>query len=438
VLYEGSVIEPIDPYYYLPDINSSVVDPQKGAFVGWREDDIYDNLAIAEAEMGSVYINVQYLKGVYATTSIYDTDSSGRNDHSSVYLADMESSYTQKVHKIWMYRKIVPKDYGLGDSEVPEIWMFCVAGDSVLICCQPLELGYSLFPVCVCAPDYSGHEVLPVSRLEITSGFQHVMNFYQNTAIANILQAMNMMLVVDPKMVNVNDLRSPSPGKIIRTRMPMWGQGVKGAVEQLAIQDMTGTHMNNLAMAQAMSRTASGAVDSVQGIQRQGGERVTSSEFNSTRGAALSRLQKSAMLVSMQSLYPTALMYAYNSQELMSSSTYVQMLGRQEEVLRAEYGQVDQSVLVSPMDLDVAFDVEVSDGSIATNQDGQSWVNLSAQVAQNPEVFAAVDSTRVFLHIARLLGEKNAHDFLKKVPVSANVVADGQTEGLVPVGEAGL
>jgi len=436
VLFEGSVINPIDPYYYLPDIHSGVVNPDKGGFVGWREDDIYDNLMIDEADNGSLYINVRYLEGLDTTTAIYCADATGRNFHTGIYLEGTSSNYTQKVHKVWMYRKIIPFDYGLGESKTPEVWLFCVAGDAVLICCQPFGLGYNEFPVTVCAPDHYGHEMVPVSRLEVASGYQNLMNFYQNTAVANILQGMNLMLVVDPKIINVNDLRTPSPGKIVRTRMPMWGQGVKGAIESVPIPDVTSTHMTNLMAAQQMSRTASGAVDAVQGVQRQGGERVTSGEFNATRGAALSRLQKSALMCSLQAMYPAALIYAYNTQELMSLDTYVKVMGHQEEVLRKEYGWDNEMIQVSPMDLEITFDVEVSDGSVISAQDPNIWNNLLSVVSTNPEVFAAVDSTRVFLHIARLMGEKNAHDFLKKGPLPvAEVVPNGETEGMTPVEE---
>ena len=39
------------------------------------------------------------------------------------------------------------------------------------------------------------------------------------------------MLVVDPYLVNINDLKDPQPGKLIRLRRPAWGRGVDKVVQ---------------------------------------------------------------------------------------------------------------------------------------------------------------------------------------------------------------
>ena len=66
--------------------------------------------------------------------------------------------------------------------------------------------------------------------------------------IANVRKAINDMLVVDPYMVNIHDLRKPGPGRLIRLRRAVWGRGVKDAVGQLEVRDVTQGHVSDAMM----------------------------------------------------------------------------------------------------------------------------------------------------------------------------------------------
>ena len=62
VIFEGNILENIDPYRYLPDPNVSVHDVQRGAFVGWLSTESYVDLLSKEQYGEGEVFNVKYLR----------------------------------------------------------------------------------------------------------------------------------------------------------------------------------------------------------------------------------------------------------------------------------------------------------------------------------------------------------------------------------------
>lgn len=414
VLFEGTEMEPIDPYRYLPDPNVPIAEPQKAEFLGWTATMSYTNLLNMEGEEGSILFNVREMEYRPGHSCIYAGDTSGRNTASG--MSDPRNNTDAVLHPIetiWMYWNLIPSDWGLGDNDTPEKWMFGLAGDEVVIAAWPIDLDHGMYPVAVCAPDAGGHEMMPVARLQLMAGLQKVINFYFNSHVLNVRKALNNQFVVDPKRINMRDVLRPGAAKVIRTRRPLWGQGIKDAIEQLQVQDVTQNHMNDLFAARDLSRNYSGAVDSLQGIQRTGGERVTAAEFTETANNAVSRLQKTTMLTSWQGMYDMALMYAYHTQQFMSQESMMRSTGIMGERLKMEMGLFDQSMMVGPADISIAFDVRITDGSSEKLGNPVDWVQWANLLSSFPELQQTMDITRIFLHIARVMGENNAQDFLR-------------------------
>ena len=426
-MYEGTVLDCIDPYCYLPDPDAPIAEPQKAEFLGWKEQTSYIKVLSEESESGSVLFNCRYLAELQGTSCIYPSDPSGRQENSTTNRRDT-SGATRPIDRIWMYIDLIPAEHGLGDGDEPEKWLFCVAGDEIVTACWPTELIHNMFPVAVCAPESGGHEQTPISRLEIVYGLQEVINFYYNSHVFNVRKALNNNFVVDPKIINVNDLTRRGAGKIIRTRRVVWGRGVKDGIEQLKVDDVTSGHMQDLLQTREIMKNSSGAVDSLQGVQRTRGERVTAAESTATRGSALSRLQKATMIISLQSMEDVGLFYAYHTQQFMSQDTYVQMAGRMQEVLMMEYGipmgngqvvgpdgmPMPEQMLVTPYDLNVGFDVSVLDASFENGDSPEDWALVMDKIAQHPELSMTMDITRIMLHVLRLMTKQDGHEFLRK------------------------
>lgn len=441
LLFEGNALSPIDPYMLLLDPNISSVDVQKGEFVGWIDRTNYMTLLSEESNNpDSGLFNVKYLKQKLNKRSILALDESGRQDRygGSTTQANI---YTSPVDVIKMYITLIPKDWELSDSEIPEKWYFELASDDVIIRCEKADHYHGMYPIALASPEFDGYSITPIGRIEVLYGLQHTLDFLFNSHISNVRKAINDMLVVDPYLVNIEDLKDPKPGKLVRLRRPAWGRGVDKVVQQLAVNDITRLNIqDSIYITQWMDRI-SGADQSMMGALRQSGpERLTSAEFQGTRGSAVSRLQRLSSLIGLQLMQDIGTMFAVHTQQYMSRETYVKITGRYAEQLQAIFGE-QRTIQVTPYDLAINYDVIVRDGSIPGGNFSSAWIDLFKVIGTTPELMQQFDVTKIFMYIAQQMGAKNVEDFRRnlnqaqpQVMPDETVLNEAQKGNLIPLG----
>ena len=440
--FEGNALENIDPYLFLPDVNVAVHEVQKGEYCGWVNRTNYYDLLTEETRDSDLF-NCRYLKTLQGLrTTIYPNDGSMRNLKTGISQTE-NTGITFPVDRIYMYIKLIPKDWELGSSEYPEIWQMGLASDEVVIKCRPAGFDHSLIPITTCAPDFDGYSAVPLSRLEVLQGLQTTLDWLFNSHIANVRKAINDMIIVDPFLVNIKDLESPEPGKIIRTRRPAWGRGVKDAVQQLAISDITRGNIADSSWIVQWMQKISGADDSMMGSLRQGGpERLTGAEFKGTRTGAVSRLERVARIIGIQAMQDIGYFFASHCQQLMREETFIKVSGEYIGVLLDEFGMPDRGRLaVSPDQLDINYDVIPRDGSVPGGNYSEFWLQTFNILAQNPELAQKFDVVRIFKHMARNAGAKNVNEFVRQganinpmIQQDQQVAASVQQGNLIPMG----
>jgi hypothetical protein len=456
VLFEGNALENIDPYLSLPDPNVPIHKLQDGEFFGWVEKTNFVNLLTKEKNDGD-YFNVRYLGGVNKkTTSIYGYDKSDRERKWSSPRHDRYHTSggggkgqavqdgggaTNPCDVINMYIKLIPREWNIGNSEYPEKWLFSVAADSVIVRAKPLDLDHNKFPVAAGAPDFDGYSAIPVSRLEMLNGLQRVLDWMFNMHVANVRRTMNDQLVYDPYLINSADINSTEAGKRIRIRQPGWGRPdiARGAVFQIPVSDVTRQHVADSSWIVQWQQKIGGADDSAMGALRKGGpDRLSSAEFQGTQAGQTSRLGRIARVFGLQAMQDIGMMFACHTKQLMSEDQYVKITGRWQEVLLKEYGvdaiKANQGkITVSPFDILVNYDVIVRDGSVPGGNYSPVWIKLFEIISKDPELRNEYELGRIFQHIARNNGAKNAQDFVKtKILPDEQAQEEAQKGNLVP------
>ncbi len=414
VLFEGNALRNVDPYNVLPDPSVSAHDIQRGEFFGWVEQTNLTNLLRQEANDEN-YFNCRYLKHIQNRRIDFGRNQSAR-DAKHQMSGDAMGDHLKLVEVVHMYIDLIPKDWKLGPSEYPEKWLFSVAAGELVIQARPLNLNHGMFPVSVAAPDYDGYSAAPLSKLETQYGLQHTLNFLFNSHVANVRKAINDMLVVDPYMINIKDLESPEPGKLIRMRRPAWGRGVRDAVMQLNITDITQQNISSGSWIINWMNNIVGIDESMMGSMRSGGpERLTKAEFQGTRQSSMTRLAHMAKLISMQSMQDIGYFFGAHTQQLMTEETYVNTVGEWEDRLVKEFGYDIQQhkAKVKPQDLLVDYDVEIKDGTHPQAKSSEVWLNMFQVIAEHPELNQVFDIKRIFKHIARNNGVKNVSEFYR-------------------------
>lgn len=431
--FEGNALTALDPYNCLPDPNVPIVKVQDMDFFGWTERTTYHAL-LSDEKMGQGEIfNSKYLSVMADKTSSYynaGSEDTGRYEKTGLTTEPVQTG--KPVDIINMYMWVIPSEFGLGESDYPEIWKFAVAADRVIIEAQELGLDHNMIPVCTMSPDSDGHTTLPVSMLEREYPLQHAIDWLWQSHVANVRKAINNMLVVDPSLINMNDLTDTKYGMVARLRAAAWGRGVNDAVEQLQVQDVTRGHIADIGFLMNIDNLVFTS-DQAKGVQQRTGERVSAQEARDTRMSFLSKMEKGAKLGAMQAHYDIAYQFASNTIQLLSEEQYIRLTGDYPQKLIEEYGVQADFLKVSPDVLDIRWDVVVQDGTIPGGEYADVWERLMNNAAAHPELYQSLDFVRVWKHIARLLGARNPEDFVKK-PVETQALPQEQINAGVQQG----
>jgi hypothetical protein len=432
---------------WLPDPGVCSADIQKGEFVGWVDRNNYMAILSKESEPNSGYFNVRYLRNKTDKRSTLALDQSLRQERvgGSTDLSRSSTTLTNHLDIIKMYITLIPDEWKLGKAKTPQKWYFELASDDVIIRCEQAEHNHGMYPIAVASPEFDGYSITPIGRLEILYGLQHTLDFLFNSHISNVRKAINDMLVVDPFLVNIEDLKDPKPGKLVRMRRPAWGHGVKDAVAQLAVQDITRLNISDSTYITQWMDRLGGADASMSGTLRTGGpERLTMGEFQGTRGSAMGRMQRLAQIVGMQFMQDVGTMFAVGTQQYMQEETFVKIAGRYRDQLVATYGN-KRSVAVTPYDLAINYDLIIRDGSIPGGNFSDAWIEMFKIIGTTPELMQQFDVTRIFMHIAQQLGAKNIEDFRRNLnQVNPSVMPDEdvarqvEAGNMIPAAQSGM
>jgi len=417
VLYEGNTLDNIDPYLALPDPNVSPHEIHKSEFFGWIDETSYSELRRMEASETSGMFNVKYLKKIADTGgdlrgSIRNKGERGRRE--SINHQDQGTP----ADAIWMYIDLIPAEVGLGSSDDPETWIFCVGADQILLKAEPLNLVHGRIPVVAGAPDYDGYSVAPMSRLLAIEEMQQLVDFLYTSHVENIKRVINDNIVVDPSLINIHDVNDNRPGKVIRIMKKGWGANNirNNGIFQLDVKDATQQNVSEAQFLMEQAKLATSTMDQLSGTLAPRTSRVSASEAQSTRQSGLSRLERPAQLISMQFMQPIARMFASNVQQFMSEETFVKATGELRDRLEADFGISPrrERVKVSPLDLVINYDVTAHDGAIPGSEDTQTLVDMFQTISQNETLAGQFDMVRMFKAIARQAGVKNVDDFQRR------------------------
>jgi hypothetical protein len=309
-----------------------------------------------------------------------------------------------------------------------------------------------MFPVALNAPTFDGHSVAPISKVEVVYGLRETLDWLFSSHITNVRKAINDTLIVDPSMINMNDLKEPEPGKLVRLRRAAWGKDVRASVFQLQINDITQGHIKDSSMIVDLVKQISGSQDAVMGIQRNTSDRVTAAETTQTAQGALSRLATMAKVSSLMGMADIAYMLASHTQQLMSQDLYLKTTGRWPEYLAQDYPNLIQNgrIKASPFDILVDYDVVLKDGTMSIQQNAQIWTQLFQTITQQPLLLQKFDVVKIFKMIAKGMGAKNVDEseMMQQMPQQIppmnssvqpdeNVMREVEKGNLVPAGGGG-
>lgn len=458
-LWEGNQIDAINMYGFMPDPNAPATRIHQGEVHGWvnPNQNMY-TLLQREASDPSTYFNAKYLFHAKNDTRfaipVDKKEVSKVDDWSSaitsIYMgSDVSGDMMNAKSIVYVYAKIIPKDWGLSPYDKPQPWYFEIAADSVFLAAVNLDFAHGRAPISQGATEYGATDAYPMGKLEVSKGLQNTINWVFNTRYRNARMTINSGWLADPTLINIPDLMNPEAGMIVRATQQAWGRtGVlKDALVPLPAQDVTSGFMNDVFSLREITSDVTGAQDVVRGLRRSGGERVTATEAENDKTAALSRMAMDAFSISQTLHSDVAYQLAYNTQQFMTMDTYVDTMGPTEAALREEFGINGDRRRVTPWDLLIDWDVNCGDSLSFGTPNPDVMAQIFQVLVANPAIGRDYDLPRMMRALARASGFEDINDFrLKQQPqgVDTTVMEDDAVQeqvrqgNMIPAEQSGV
>ncbi len=439
--YLGNKIFNVRPYDFYPDPRVPVSQFQKGEFcgryleVGWNW--------VKENEARGIYQNTANLKGTVAGTWLKEQGSSqitqpNQGMPSSPPPLSPTSATASKdedkldfVGLLEMCVELIPTEWGLGTSKMPEKWMFTVGNDAIILRAAPLGCLHNQFPFAIFEYEIEGYGLFKRGMIDVLKPMNDTLTWLFNAHFHNVRKVLNDQLVVDPSRVHMKDVTDPNAGRIIRLRPEAYGTPAGDAIHQLQVVDITRAHLTDTAVVMDMMQRMSGVTDNIMGLVNTGG-RKTATEVRTSSSLAINRLKTNAEFYSAGGFAPLAQMMVQNTQQYYEAGYQFKIAG--------ELALASQSYLTVDAETIAGFyDFVPVDGTLPIDRYALAalWKDLLLNMRNLPSLMMQYDLGAIFGYVAQLAGIKNLSQFKLQVTPDDVLKAQLQMGNVVPLGGAG-
>ena len=247
---------------------------------------------------------------------------------------------------------------------------------------------------------------------EILGPLQDTITWFINARITSVRKVISNRLVVDPSGIEVKDLQDRNP--IIRLKKTMAGSGVDRYVQQLKVQDVTQSHLNDCTFLTKYGQEATGITDTLLG-QFAGGRR-SAAEARNVAPAAAGRLLLTAHGIWDSALLPLGQKLISNLRQGLDVPTMVKVIGGHRlATVPGVMSGATAFLNVTKADLIGNYDFLVFDGTLPSERNALAMTlqELLVAMAKDPKLVLVFkkDPTLILNEILDLRGVRNAERF---------------------------
>jgi hypothetical protein len=430
--YQGNRAFNIRPQDFLPDPRVPITRFQDGEFAGRRTEVGWNYILKKQAD--GTYFNIDVLKRIRENRLTRDDGSPQIEMPESTPWQgsehiDIKDVGLTELHE--MVIELVPREWELGSSSYPEKWVFTVANEKLIIGCQPLGLLHNQFPYDILEYEMEGYSLFKRSMLEILKPLNNVVSWLINSHFYNVRKSLNNQFIADPSRLMMTDITNPEPGKVIRVKPQAYGQDVRTMLTQVAVQDVTRSHLEDLKIIEQMIQRVSGVVDAVMGMPLQGGRR-TATETRTTSSFSMNRLKINAE-------YMSALGFGPHSAKLVANTLQKYDQVRKFKIAGMMESWEDPYILVTPESIAGQYDFVPVDGTMPIDRFAvvNMWSQLMQSMGQMPDVAMQYDFGKIFGYMAQLGGIKNLKQFRVNVTPDERLMQLAAAGNSIPLGGGG-
>ena len=457
LLSEGSELRNIDPYCLLLPPFGTPNDKEEMEYLGYVRPTTVNELLRREKNPEEMLFNADTVKEHSASwnqalrgrrrwlgelgTTLRDDRWGSQGDY---HTGAPKSETILCAHMFW---SLIPSEHGLGSGKDPQVWMLTVAEGEVLIQAEPLEFDHGRIPIEIGAPTTTGHDVYPVSMLARTMGMQKWLDFCARIYQEMMRKSFYGTTIVDTTAFHMDDFKNPDPGKFIRLKRSILGNGdISQKFYQFPADVPPPQHLQAMSALPSMINEALGTTPMVSGSIQALPDRPTAQGMMTMQNNAGSRLQLIAQTYSSQIWNPLSLQLACNTVQFMEEQVAVNILGlNYEDEVRSLYGLPagEQWLLLSSRDLETAFEVTpINRFQRETNSAAMGSImdRMLSDPAVLQQISSSLNITALFMKAAENMGFANIDQYRMNTAMpNMSVVPDqmiqqqAQAGNIVPI-----
>ena len=441
--YLGNGIEVVSPYRWFPDTRLPLTRYRDGEFCA--DENEYSMSRLHEMEAQGECAGVKYIPRLPDDAfsdrdeMSIDRDTNARFDPT---INPKDSAHFTLITEVCLrcnpsktfIADGVPIDKTL-DADV--ICLFWIANDGRIIRIQ--DSGYSHNEYLHDAAQFFNDQNRLINHgiAELLGPMQDVMDWLMNSRITNVRKSVQNFFVVDPKNVNMQDMKDRNPVIRLNSTVPE-GLSIDNFIKQLAVTDVTAGHVGDMSVVKSFSEESTGLQDNLLGQYSSG--RRSAREASNVNANAAGRVITPIKGLWEGAILPLGRKMLSNLQQGLDEEQLVRIIGIQRYLQYANVpdpttGQtpigsflpVDKSMIVGNYDF-LVFEGTLPSQRIAI---ANSIMTLGDLLMKNPMAIFALnlDPQLIVQEWLELQGVHNAERF-QLTPIRAQQLAQlGQAAG---------
>lgn len=429
--YEGNKVYNVSPYDFMTDPRVSTRLFQQGEFciakrrMSWAE--------VLRRQRNGWLINVEDIKDHLTLPPI---EGSPQLERPEVTMWFNETDPTKPegnrhpamIQVYEMYVELVPSEWGIGNTDFPQKWVFTFTYDeSLIIGASPLGYIHGRFPFDICEMEIEGYGRFSRGMPEILAPLQNTLDWLVNSHFYNVRASLNNQFIMDPSKIVISDAEQEGPGFIYRLRPEAYGSDLRSCFLQVPVTDVTKTNFNDIKNVMEMAERVTGVNDQIMGALS-GTNRKTATEVRASTGFGVNRLKTIAEWMSASAFAPHAQKLLQTSQQNYKADKKLRIVGD----LASQLDPSSSFLNVTPETIKGFFDLIPVDGTLPVDRMAQAnlWKEIFAGMRNMPPAIqTGYDMVKMFGWMATLGGLKNINQFkLQVLPPG-----QGPSPGMVPM-----
>lgn len=329
--YSGNVVSVISPTRLLQDSQASFLQRDNWVLGGVVK--LYNVQRAKEIAASEKWVNLQYaLKTVDEYTGLISDSNltlpSGilSGEYAKIPRIDFKTS--QNIYAEYIYVKLTPSEWGLGDGDSPEIWQFIIINRGVIAKAEPMYYDHNEIPIVGC--NYTGRldEVIGLGALEFIMSLQNLSEWLHTTRVENIQRAIQGILFYNPLYLKfqkgLQENRIPNVCAI-EPQSNLYNFSFDQVFRYVGIPDVTQSHFMESQNIFQLMKTVSGLQDVLLGIMPT--KRTTTGEVGVALQQAGDFLLSIAKNVNDNYFTPMTKLLISNNKQYMNDRLSMRILG---------------------------------------------------------------------------------------------------------------